>query len=246
MPIVLFVLFAVVMIIISVLSSNYARKQAEIRRAAMYALSQRLGLNFQPEILRVTTGFWDSIGNSNPAVEQFLVPFQHLTSFGQGHSHSVKNLITGAHKDFGVTIFDYQYKVTTNNGKSSSTTTYNVQVVSVALPMVLPRFTMQPENFLLAIGEKFGYREIEFESEEFNKRWFVRGEDERSIYDLLHPRAMERMQVASLSRWEFGGNMITVLDTSLQEPMSVERTFHDIADFVALVPNYYRQDRKLS
>lgn len=246
MPIVLFGLFVAAIIVIAIFSSIHARKQAEVRQAAMYGLSQRLGLNFQPMIFKVSTGFWDSVGNSNPAVEQFLVPFQHMSPFGQGHSHSVKNLITGAYKDFGVTIFDYQYKVTTNNGKSSSTTTYNVQVVSVALPMFLPQFTMQPENFLLAIGEKFGYREIEFESEEFNKRWFVRGQEERTIYDLLHPRAMERMLIASHTRWEFGGNMITVLDTSLQEPPAIERTFHDIADFIALVPKYYRQDRKLS
>jgi hypothetical protein len=246
MPLVLFGLFAAAMIVIAIVTSNYARKQAEIRQAAMFDLSQRLGLNFQPMIVTVSKNFWDSVVNSNSEVQQFLVPFQHLSPFGQGHSHSVKNLISGAYRDFGVTIFDYQYKVTTNNGKSSSTTTYNVQVVSVALPMILPQFSMQPENFLLAIGEKFGYREIEFESEEFNKRWFVRGHEERSIYDLLHPQAMERMLIASHTRWEFGGNMITVLDTSLQEPPSIERTFHDIADFVALVPNYYRQDRKLS
>jgi hypothetical protein len=39
--------------------------------------------------------------------------------------------------------------------------------------------------------------------------------------------------------------MIVVLSTSYQEPPAIERTLVDISEFVALVPNYFRQDHRL-
>jgi hypothetical protein len=235
----------VLMVIIGVIASIGAKRRAEERRIALQALATRYGLTFQPQIFDAPRGFMEALSGVQTTTDKFLAPFQHISPFGQGHSHEVNNLITGVHGDIGIMFFDYQYKVTTSNGKSTTTVTYNVQVMTATLPLWLPVFTMQAENFLLKVGEKFGYREIEFESEEFNQRWFVRGQDTKLIYELLHPRAMERMLNVGPYRWEFGGNMIVVLSTSYQEPPAIERTLVDISEFVALVPNYFRQDHRL-
>ncbi len=235
----------VVILILGIISSIAAKRRAEERRIALQALAARFGLTFQPEIYDAPRGFMEALSGVQTTTEQFLAPFQHLSPFGQGHSHEVKNLITGVHGELGVLFFDYSYRVTTSNGKSTTTTTYYVQVMTVTLPLWLPVFTMQDETFLLKIGEKFGYREVEFESEEFNQRWFVRGQDTKQIYELLHPRAMERMLNVGPYRWEFGGNMIVVLNSSYLEPPAIERTLVDITDFVNLVPKYFRQDHRL-
>ena len=243
-PIIVFV-FIGIAVIGGIFASIAAGKRAEARRVALQALAARYQLTYQPQIFDAQRGIFEALSGVQTTTDSFLAPFQHLTPFGQGHSHQVSNLLTGAVGDLGVTIFDYSYKVTTSDGKSSSTTTYYVQVISAALPMWLPVFTMRPETFMLQIGEKLGFKEIEFESEEFNKRWFVRGQDSKQIYELLHPQAMERMLNVGPYRWEFGGNMIVVLNTSYLEPPAIERTLVDVADFVKLVPNYFRQDHKL-
>jgi hypothetical protein len=235
----------VVMVVLGVILSIAAKRRAEERRLALQALASRYGLAFQPQILDAPRGFMDALTGVQTTTDQFLAPFQHLSPFGQGHSHEVQNLISGSLGDIGIMFFDYSYKVTTSNGKSTTTTTYYIQVMTATLPLWLPVFTMQPESFMLKIGEKFGYREIEFESEEFNQRWFVRGQDSKQIYELLHPRAMERMLNVGTYRWEFGGNMIVVLNSSHLEPPALERTLVDISDFVKLVPNYFRQDHRL-
>ena len=243
-PTILFIVF-VLLVVLGIFATIASNRRAEARRLALQAFAARYGFAYQPQIFDAGRGFMDSLTGVPTTTDQFLAPFQHLSPFGQGHSHEVHNLITGTHGNMGVTIFDYSYKVTTSNGKSTTTTTYNVQVVTAALSHFLPTFTMQPENFLLKIGEKLGYREIEFESEEFNKRWFVRGQDSEQIYALFHPQAMERLLNVAPFRWEFGGNMIVVLESRYLEPPVIERTLVDIADFTALIPNYFRQDHKI-
>ena len=243
---ILFGLGFVAILILAYLSYQYARKKAQERQTTLLAIAKKYGLDFNagqsfaPEPAFTAGALAIAIDPQGARAR-----FGDIDPFGKGHSQSCANIIGGAYHGSGVLIFDYTYKITTSNGKSTTTTTYNVQIVSRTVACFLPHFTMQPENFLLKIGEKLGYHEIEFESEEFNKRWFVRGADARSIYDLLHPRAMERLLKTAAHTWSFLGNQIVVIAARHLTPDEIERLLIDTDDFIALIPAYFSKDHSI-
>jgi len=239
----LVVLGIIALIGLAIFLYHYARKQAQERQTNLLALAQKHGLDFNAgENFAPEPAYTAGAPNIAITPGQAATRFANIDPFGKGHSRTCANIFGGNLNGSGILVFDYTYKITTSNGKSTTTTTYQHQIVARTVPCLLPRFTMQPENFMLRIGEKLGYREVEFESEEFNKRWFVRGEDTKQIYDLLHPRAMERLLNTDRHRWDFLGNQIVVVASGHRTAAEIDRLIVDTDEFIALIPSYFRQD----
>ena len=98
--------------------------------------------------------------------------------FKRGHSRRARNLMRGKSGDVEVVLLDYQY--TTGGGKDSHTWQQTVAVYPGASG--LPEFALAPEHIWQKIGSLLGYQDIDFEaSEEFSKRYVLRGPDETAI-----------------------------------------------------------------
>ena len=54
-----------------------------------------------------------------------------------------------------------------------------------------PDLLIRPEGLFDKIKGAFGFDDIDFESEEFSRRFHVKSSDRRFAYDVLHPRMME-------------------------------------------------------
>ncbi|MFC1463018.1 hypothetical protein ACFLQU_05370, partial [Verrucomicrobiota bacterium] len=101
--------------------------------------------------------------------------------FAQGHSRKIKNVLKGVANEIDLKIFDYRY--TTGHGKNSHTYTQTV-VLFESNRLLLPEFTMRPENVFHKIGGAFGYQDIDFDrSPTFSKNYLLRGPDEKSVRD---------------------------------------------------------------
>jgi hypothetical protein len=160
-------------------AAYFAHKAAEKRRQELAALAASLGWSFDPAR--------DS--SHDKRYGQFEV-------FRRGHSRAAYNTLTGSlsidGRDFPGVMGDFTYKVTSSNGKTTTTHTYHFSYLLVHLPFrAAPDLYIRPENFLDKFAAAIGFDDIDFESAEFSRKFLVKSPDKRFAYDVVHPRMME-------------------------------------------------------
>ncbi|HZH99197.1 MAG TPA: hypothetical protein VEX38_09520 [Fimbriimonadaceae bacterium] len=244
-----FVLAFIAFVIIAIAMGYYAKKQAEERALAIASFADAAGLEYAPVLSdSISGGFFEQLFGDRSASDEgrFLARFQGYKPFGQGHSPEVCNLVYGRRGEIDWAIFDYTYKVTSSNGKSTSTTTYHWSVVCARIPVLLPAMTLEPENFLHRVGSKLGMRELTFEVEEFNRKYFVRCDQERLAYDLLHPGMIEFLLAQPARLWQIGGYQIVLGDSRLLPVSDLKATMSEVEGLVERIPPYFREDRGIA
>jgi hypothetical protein len=110
----------------------------------------------------------------------------------QGHRQYAYNITTGSLLGRPFTGFDYHYETysTDKDGKRQTHHHYfSAAVLGTQIP--LRPLLIRPEGFFDKVTEFFGYDDIDFESAEFSRRFYVKAEDKRWAYDVLHARAMQ-------------------------------------------------------
>lgn len=122
--------------------------------------------------------------------------YPHFEVFHQGHSRCASNLMSGdlacGDRSYPTLLGDYEYKITTSNGKTTQTTTYRFSFAILHLPFVgVPDVLIRPEGFFDKVKSAMGFDDIDFESAEFSKSFFVKSPDKRFAYDLIDPRMMD-------------------------------------------------------
>ncbi len=176
------VLMIVVFLIIAVVGIYYGNKAAKQRRLDLLALSGRLGLSF-------------SQGHDMNHDEEF----GHFELFSRGFGRSAYNTLSGEIVIGGVgghpmrvKMGDYKYKTRQGSGKNRRTVTHRFSYCIVMLPWVgMPGVLIRKEGFFDKVGAAFGFDDIDFESSEFSKKYFVKSPNKKLAYDICHPRMIE-------------------------------------------------------
>lgn len=140
------------------------------RRKKMAAYAKARGWKFWPEKDR-------TVENKYPA-------FQCLR---RGHTRYAFNQMRGEVGGREVTAFDYHY--VTGHGKSRSV--HNFSALIIQSPIRLKPLLLRPENIFDKMTDFFGYNDIDFESAEFSRKFYVKAKDKRWAYDVIHPRMIE-------------------------------------------------------
>jgi hypothetical protein len=177
-PVVVILMFLVVAAVMLVVAAHGQRLERE-RTAMLAALSAERGWAFAPAKDRRTPR-----------------DYRRFELFTRGHSRSAFNTMRGSIDVWTMPVRfqmgDYTYSITTSNGKSSSTRTYEVSYVLLELPFAgVPDLTIRPEGVLDSMAQALGFQDIDFEDVEFSRRFVVQSADKRFAYDLCHPRMIE-------------------------------------------------------
>lgn len=114
--------------------------------------------------------------------------------FGQGHNRQAHNILRGLHDGRDFVGFDFVYHTTetSSDGKGHTTSrevAHSYSVLALRTADSLPRLEVSPENFFGRALGKLTNRDIQLESEEFNRAFTVVSSDRRFAYDILHPRS---------------------------------------------------------
>jgi len=118
-----------------------------------------------------------------------LAMYNNFALFSKGHSKKISNIMHGTSGDMDITIMDYRYTV--GSGKNSSTHSQTIIVVQSRY-LMLPLFTLAPENIFHKIGGVFGYKDIDFASHpKFSKQYLLRGDDEEEIRNIFSNELLE-------------------------------------------------------
>ncbi len=166
-PVFLFLLFGVFVVGIIILGFYLAAK----RRKELAAVANRLGFRFYP-------------GGSFDFEDQY----RFFELFGRGDSRRSCNLIAGRDNEIDVKLFDYKY--CTGSGKNRTTHNRSVCILEVPVSCGFPYVIIRPEGFFDKFASLVGFNDIDFESVEFSKKYYVKSKDRRFAYDVIHPRMM--------------------------------------------------------
>ena len=169
----------IALVAVAGMAGAYLAWRAEQERLrALEALADELGLRFDPH----------EDEDHDEQYEQFAI-------FQRGHSRVATNTLHGSVELFGracaLRAGDFTYKETSGTGKSRSTRTYRFSYLIVHPPWATPGLLVRPEGIFDRIKGAFGFDDIDFESEEFSRRFWVQSPDKRFAYDVLHPRMIE-------------------------------------------------------
>jgi len=158
--------------------------------------------------------------------------------FNVGSSRQASHLLAGTFRGRPAAAFQYQYS--TGSGKNRSTTTLTVTMLS--LPAALPDLEITNEGVGAKIAKAFGGQDIQFESEEFNRRWRVQGAVLRTTHDVVHPRLMELLNAGPADPVIFEGADVWTFHLERIEPERMYRRLERLAAIVGSVPRHARQD----
>ncbi|HUU30546.1 MAG TPA: hypothetical protein VMY69_00435 [Phycisphaerae bacterium] len=210
-----FIALAVALIVFGIL-------KARERREAMARLATELGFEYYAD------DPWD--------LEDTYAMFE---LFGRGHSRKASNVICGEMDGRAVVAFDYQY--TTGSGKNKSTHSY--QAVVMGLPIVAAGLRMRTETVFDRLASWVGWDDIDFESDEFSRRYHVASEDRRFAYDILHARLIEHLLACGQAPGlEMKGPLMVLFD-SQGNVENVRRLIAIGREIVASIPEYVLKAR---
>lgn len=200
MEVVGIVLIVLVVVGLIGVAAYYAHKAEQERIAALRLIAAEHGWSFDP--------------GSDTRHDDVYGCFGIFT---QGHSRRAYNTISGTHEINGsphpIKMGDYLYKVTSSNGKTTTTTTYRLSYLIIHLPYVgVPDLMIRAENFFDKIGAAIGFDDIDFESAEFSRKFLVKSNDKRFAYDVVTPRMMEFLMASPKRSIDQQRGMICITD----------------------------------
>jgi hypothetical protein len=113
-------------------------------------------------------------------------PF-HL--FGLGDGRGCENVMAGVWHGLPVKEADYWYYTESTDSRGNRTKSYHrFSVVVADVACFLPHVSMEKESLFRKVAGHLGFRDIEFESEAFNRVYRVHALDREFAYKLLDAR----------------------------------------------------------
>lgn len=112
--------------------------------------------------------------------------------FNKGHSQQILNVVVGEVADLEIVIFDYHYSI--GSGKQKQHHRRTIALIESA-ELVIPAFTLRPENVFDKLGSIIGLQDIDFDSHPlFSKMFLLKGNDEPQIREFFDDSILTLMQ----------------------------------------------------
>lgn len=165
--------------------------------------------------------------------------YYDLPLFSKGHSQKISNTMSGSKNGCHIAMFDYTY--TTGSGKSRQV--HNNSVCVLGVPQHFKPLFIRPENFLDKIAGAIGFDDIDFESREFSSRFYVKSNDKKFAYDIVHPQMMNFLLSSRKTPViEIGGTHIGCYYTGKVKPNGYLDLYKFANEFYANIPDYVIRD----
>lgn len=145
----------------------------------------------------------------------------------RGTSRRYRNVMQRAADGRTVSLFDYQYTIST--GKNSTTHRQTVAVMESANQR-LPSFSMAPEGLLHRVGQLMGMQDIDFDdAPRFSRAFVLRGDDESAIRQCFGPEMLEQIPEFGAVSIAGEGDLLMVWFAGRRKKPAELRTFFESA-----------------
>ena len=172
-----FALLIIGFVIVAGAIAYFSWLSAKKRREALAALAAQRGWHYEQRDDR-----WCQAFDGSP--------------FGQGHNRKATNVLSGEYDGRPFVAFDYVYYTTETSTDSQGHTTtreeaHHFGITGLDMGVPFPALEVTPEGMLGRFIGRITNRDIELESEDFNRAFTVHCPDRKFAFDVLHPRMME-------------------------------------------------------
>ena len=218
MPFLLIGIFAVVVIGLIILGLYQAAK----RRKELLAWAGSKGLSFSQA--------------KDRGMESRFPQFKALK---QGSNRYAFNIIEGDWSERPIIAFDYHYETHSTDSKGRRQTHHHrFSAVILGSDLPLKPLFIRPEGFFDKVTEFFGLDDIDFESAEFSRKFYVKAEDKRWAYDVIHTRTMQFLLDMPQYTIEFSPSHVIVYRSSTFKTTQFEEAIAVITGILDRFPDY--------
>ena len=210
-------------LVVIVISTIYGMIQARKRREGLFALAQRLGLNFNAAERSTSSPTDSAFSNNSPRATTVTPPM----------------LFPGNYQQNEILAFDYHY-ATYHTDKSGRHKDHDhwFSFFILTLPAVFPDLTIRRENLFTRVAEVFGYQDIKFESAEFSKAFCVRSQDKKFAYDVCNAKMMEYLLANRDLSIEIENNVLALAFNSRLSVDQIEANLQRLVEIRSRLPEY--------
>jgi hypothetical protein len=157
--------------------------------------------------------------------------------FNKGDGRGTENVLWGGWQGLDIREFDYWYyeESTDSEGHTSKSYSYFSCVVT-QIPLSAADLSVTRENIFTRFADHVGLRDIEFESERFNREFNVKSRDRKFANDVIDARMMQWL-LESGERYAFEMNGTFVLVYSKRvKPLDLTPLLGTLKAYVDHVP----------
>ena len=222
-PVLIFVVIAAVIVGLAIAGSIQAKK----RREALAAWAGAHGMTFSAD--------------NEYGLDSRFPDFDCLC---QGSDRYAYNRMRGSLQGRETLAFDYHYETYSTDSKGRRETNHHhlsAVIVSSAVPLK-PLF-IRPEGFLDRVGEFFGFDDINFESAEFSRRFYVKAPDRKWAYDVIHARTMEFLMASPSMSLRFGASHVIAYTGSTFDATGFQQALGVATGILDRLPDYVIQQQ---
>src|SRR5690242_15676265 len=155
---------------------QYAARRRRV--AALFGIATRAGFEFSER---------DPHGTVH-------LPF---SLFRKGDGRRVENVMWGTRDSVPTRLFDYWYYDESSDGHGSRSRTYHrFTCALLTIAADCPGLHVTREGLLTRLASAVGFKDVELEYEDFNRRFRVHCDDQKFAFSLLDGKMMEWMMGA--------------------------------------------------
>jgi hypothetical protein len=172
-----------------------------------------------------------------------------VADIGKGHARYAFEVVART-EPVPASLFRYHYKTwetrtVTRNGRTHTETyeeTHWRRYLIVELGVPFPQLFLRREGLFDKIAGFVGFDDIDFESEEFSKRYFCKSEDRQFAYAVIHPQMMEWMLAQPFEGELRQGLLVMDVGRVNHTPEGCQQAWASAAGFVNRIPPFVWQD----
>jgi hypothetical protein len=233
-PIVIVAGLAVLAVVIY-LGVKAAQAQAERERRRLAGLGRWAGMN----------GFSFDLGDPWNLDNRY----QGLADIGRGHArYAFETLIRESPVPaaiFRYTFRTWETRTVTRNGRTYTEQyeeTHWRRYLVVELGVIFPHLFLRLEGLLDRIAGFVGFDDIDFESEEFSKRYFCKSDDRQFAYAVIHPQMMEWLMSRRYEGELRQGLLMMDATRGPHTPEGCQEVWENAVGFINRIPDFVWQD----
>jgi hypothetical protein len=199
--IVLFIVGFIALVIVAIVFGAKAKKR---RQMALAAWAQSKGFHYTPDEVSTIENRFGNFG-----------------CFTRGDNRYGYNVMRGEVHGRPTWAFDYHYETHSRDSKGNRTTTHHhFSAVVVDSRLALRPLRIRTEGFFDKMKGAFGFDDIDFESAEFSRKFWVTAPDKRWAYTVISQRTMEFLLESPRFKVEMEGPWVLVYrSTRFQSPV---------------------------
>ncbi len=225
------IVIALVVIAIFVWLAKLAAERERARRAALADFAASNGMTFS---------IADPINLDSR--------YNGVNDIGRGHARYAEDVLHL--RQPMLTAFRYHYKTwetrtVTRNGRTHTERyekTHWRQYLIIELSSQFPALSLRGENLFDKLAGFVGFDDIDFESEEFSKKYFCKSVSKEFAYAVMHPQMMEYLLNLALPI-EFNGRLLVMdLGGCKFDALSLADAINAVAGMVNRIPDFVWQD----